>query len=344
MKTLCLLLLAAVLLAPTTTPAAPTPRQRCEDAKLRASGKYLACRLAADATFATRGDASKRDAAYVKCAQKLSDAYAKAETRNPGACPTSEDRGDVEAYLEASAVKARDWTGGTLAAPLVFERLSASGQTACWLAGSALTQPAEASCTGTSQDAENASGAALAFVDNGDGTITDRNTGLTWEKKADDGGLHDKDDTYPWASTCSGDGATWCTRDADCAIAGGTCAGTTAFEFVDQLNASAFAGHDDWRLPSAREVVTAVDYGRLLPAVPPAFNVSCGLYGAGNPGCTLATCSCTNTAELYWTSSTLAIELGAGTRNAWQMYFGYGYHRYDVKTALASVRAVRGGS
>ena len=36
-------------------------------------------------------------------------------------------------------------------------------------------------------------GAPLSFTDNGDGTITDNNTGLMWEKKSDDGGLHDKD-------------------------------------------------------------------------------------------------------------------------------------------------------
>ena len=47
-------------------------------------------------------------------------------------------------------------------------------------------------------------GATLRYVDNGDGAITDLNTGLIWEKKDDNnsGGLHDKDNTYRW----SGDG------------------------------------------------------------------------------------------------------------------------------------------
>ena len=42
-------------------------------------------------------------------------------------------------------------------------------------------------------------GAPLRYQDNSDGTITDLNTGLMWEKKSDDGSLHDKDDLYSWS-------------------------------------------------------------------------------------------------------------------------------------------------
>jgi hypothetical protein len=38
-----------------------------------------------------------------------------------------------------------------------------------------------------------------AYVDNGDGTITDSKTGLMWEKLSDDGSIHDWDATYTWA-------------------------------------------------------------------------------------------------------------------------------------------------
>src|SRR5919198_2193305 len=41
---------------------------------------------------------------------------------------------------------------------------------------------------------------ALAYVDNGDGTITDSNTGLVWEKKSADGTIHEKDMTYIWSN------------------------------------------------------------------------------------------------------------------------------------------------
>ena len=38
------------------------------------------------------------------------------------------------------------------------------------------------------------------YADNGDGTFYDRLTRLTWEKKDDGGGIHDKDDVYTWST------------------------------------------------------------------------------------------------------------------------------------------------
>jgi hypothetical protein len=70
------------------------------------------------------------------------------------------------------------------------------------------------------------------FADNGDGTVTDRLTGLMWAKAADLGG--DK---------------TW-------------------NEAVDSCGALELAGHADWRLPSINELESLVDCGRFEPAVP----------------------------------------------------------------------------
>ena len=51
---------------------------------------------------------------------------------------------------------------------------------------------------GTGSDGDLQKGASRSFTDNGDGTITDNTTGLMWEKKSDDGSIHDKDNTYTW--------------------------------------------------------------------------------------------------------------------------------------------------
>jgi hypothetical protein len=68
----------------------------------------------------------------------------------------------------------------------------ATGQTTCWdSAGTVIP------CAGTGHDGEIQAGATLAYTDNGDGTITDDNTGLMWEKLSDDGSINDKDTTYP---------------------------------------------------------------------------------------------------------------------------------------------------
>jgi hypothetical protein len=70
------------------------------------------------------------------------------------------------------------------------------------------------------------------FHDNGDGTVTDRATGLVWSK-AD-----------------SGRGMDW----------GG------ALAWVQARNKESYLGHDDWRLPNAKELQSIVDYTRA-PAV-----------------------------------------------------------------------------
>lgn len=54
---------------------------------------------------------------------------------------------------------------------------------------------------------------ACRWLENGDGTATDLNTGLQWELKTDDGSIHDKDDTYKWAAVVLGE-APECSRPA----------------------------------------------------------------------------------------------------------------------------------
>src|SRR5437867_7436106 len=69
--------------------------------------------------------------------------------------------------------------------------LLATGQTTCWDSNGNVIP-----CAGTGQDGELRKGAPLAYVDNGDGTITDVNTGLMWEQLSHDGSVHDKDNQY----------------------------------------------------------------------------------------------------------------------------------------------------
>ncbi len=66
------------------------------------------------------------------------------------------------------------------------------------------------------------------FVDNGDQTITDRATGLTWAKA-------DSSVTLNWQQ---------------------------ALAWVQQQNAANYLGHTDWRLPDAKELQSIVDYTR----------------------------------------------------------------------------------
>jgi len=83
------------------------------------------------------------------------------------------------------------------------------------------------------------------FNDNGDDTITDRATGLMWSK-AD-----------------SGKGLNW----------------EAALAWVQARNAGNYLGHNDWRLPNAKELQSIVDYTRSpdttgSPAIHPLFHCS----------------------------------------------------------------------
>ena len=161
-------------------------------------------------------------------------------------------------------------------------------------------------------------GLSRMYNDLGNGVIKDQRTGLFWEKKSDDGSIHDKDNTYTWSA-----GDPWNSFD-----------GTAATVFLATLNtAPCFGGFCDWRLPTRFELETILDLGNALPAVPAVFNTNC------TAGCTVTTCSCTRS-SYYWSSSTYQ----SNPNSAWYVYFTDGLDYDDTKTDGYYVRAVRGGS
>ena len=182
----------------------------------------------------------------------------------------------------------------------------ASGQETCWNSVGAVIP-----CAGTGQDGDTQAGAPLAYTDNGDGTITDNNTGLVWAKKSDDGSLHDWDNTYTWAD---------------------------AFDYVADLNAAQFAGHTDWRLPNLKELQSIVNYGQQNPAVSSAFNNGCVA------GASVLTGSCTKSNN-YWASTSVTPDVGdpPAMSHSRGVVFGSGFDFIFSHTETFFVRAVRGG-
>ncbi|PYO58259.1 MAG: hypothetical protein DMD83_04980, partial [Candidatus Rokuibacteriota bacterium] len=81
------------------------------------------------------------------------------------------------------------------ATPPAGTTFSASGQTTCWNSSGVVIP-----CAGTGQDGDTQAGAPLSYTDNGDGTISDHNTKLVWEKKGSDGSIHDVNFVYTWAN------------------------------------------------------------------------------------------------------------------------------------------------
>jgi hypothetical protein len=173
----------------------------------------------------------------------------------------------------------------------------------------------------------------LAYVDNGDGTVTDNRTKLQWEKKG---------------NTCVGGGnaSAYCTVASECP--GGTCScgphcvnnlyswtvsgapyppdGTVFTSFLATLNggdtgvgscasndgstqAGGFAGHCDWRLPAIEELRGIVDLAAPECKVFPGSCIDETVFGPTIAG-------------LYWSASTQAGSpagrsmLGIGERSA----------------------------
>ena len=98
-----------------------------------------------------------------------------------------------------------------------------AGQTTCYGNNGPIPCPAPGQSF-YGQDAQYM-GQAPRYRDNGDGTVTDRSTGLMWTKKD------------------SGRGMNW----------------QKALAYAENLNT---AGYDDWRVPDAKELQYIVDYSR----------------------------------------------------------------------------------
>jgi len=118
------------------------------------------------------------------------------------------------------------------------------------------------------------------FHDNGDGTISDRATELTWSK-AD-----------------SGHGLNW----------------QDALAWAQKKNAERFLGHDDWRVPSVKELQSIVDYSRSpdtthSPAIDPLFECTCFTNEAHQADY-----------PFYWSATTHAGFMGGGAA----MYVAFG--------------------
>jgi hypothetical protein len=148
------------------------------------------------------------------------------------------------------------------------------------------------------------------FGDNGDGTVIDRLSGLQWEQKTDDAGIHDKDDLHTW----SVGGITATATD-----------GPVFTTFLATLNGgSCFAGQCDWRLPTRAELLTILlegYYCSVNPCIDPVFGPT---IGAG-----------------YWTGTTSA----SFPHFVWIVDFVSAAVDYNGggKNEVFFVRAVRGG-
>ncbi|MFQ5508099.1 MAG: DUF1566 domain-containing protein, partial [Leptospirillia bacterium] len=191
-------------------------------------------------------------------------------------------------------------------APAFADPLPKTGQTFCYDASGVTI-----ACLGTGQDGDNQAGVpwpAPRFTDNLDGSISDHLDGLMWVQDANL--LLTRDPGFD-ADGTAGDGAvTW----------------QTALNYVAQLNATAYLGYTDWRLPNRHELRSLADYDWALPALP-AGHPFIGLPATNFP---------------YWTSTSDATT----PASAWGVDIDFGTTAIADKVATSTqfVWPVRNGA
>lgn len=181
--------------------------------------------------------------------------------------------------------------------------------------------------------------ASPRFVDNGDGTVTDKETCLLWEKKTGVVGP-------PFAICSSPLSTTVCTDPHDVNNEYNWSANQTApdggafTDFLDRVNGKLCAtsacpgglgGHSDWRLPTLAELQTIVD----VSATGCETGNSCSTPVLGP-----------STPWYYWSSSHSGVATANGPTNwpgAWSVRLVDGTWAFQTTNSLLFVRAVRGG-
>jgi len=132
-----------------------------------------------------------------------------------------------------------------------YAPIASTGQTKCWSAGNF-----EIACSGSGQDGEYQMGVAWPnprFTDNGDGTVTDNLTGLTWMKNAYCFGSRN---WFESLSDCNG------LADGSCGLTDGSSAG-------------------DWRLPNIKQLSGLIHFGFQNLSLPNTAGT--GKWSEGDP-------------------------------------------------------------
>ncbi|MEY4950161.1 MAG: hypothetical protein RL698_2372 [Pseudomonadota bacterium] len=307
MRAIAILLLLAL-------PAHAEVAPGCQSAMEQALSGYAGCRLLALSKDTRRPDPVKLAGSLAACAARFEAAAYKALGRyGTGSCPPT-SVAQFRAYIEGLADGASAAAGGE-ALPDVAPCLATPVPTAT---------PSPA-CTPYSVD----NGKGGTYTNRCDGTITDSTSGLTWEVKSTDGGIHDVFNVYTFTAgfpnfIFDGTVATLFLARLNCTgnFAGG------AFQCAPWL------GKTDWRLPTVEELSGISFSGIASGGIVDTGVAKCGL---GSP-CINPVFGPTLPSE-YWSSSSNYVYWGG----RWVVDFGTGKTAYYYQNPPISVhaRAVR---
>ena len=152
------------------------------------------------------------------------------------------------------------------------------------------------------------------FISSGP-VVVDKQTNLVWEKKTTEVGsgsnsddLHDVDNIYDWCEATGNTEGPRCLENET--------------SWIGKVNAEAFAGFTNWRVPTREELLSIVDTsvatcGRDMPCIDPIFGPT--------------------QASEYWSSTEVSPNV------AWIVIFSSGNLKFGTKIDRVLMRAVRSG-
>jgi hypothetical protein len=151
--------------------------------------------------------------------------------------------------------------------------------------------------------------------------VKDNVTGLMWEVKTGDSGLHDKDYTYTWYNTESTENG-----GPEGEQNGGSCLSDMSCDtkgFVTDVNVAGLCTYNDWRMPTVTELQGLLNYQKsdfTNPMIDATFFPN-------------------TIGSFFWSASPVAVI----TNVAWGVNFGFGDVLDSFRSVEQSVRLVRGG-
>lgn len=151
--------------------------------------------------------------------------------------------------------------------------------------------------------------------------VLDQFTGLTWEVKTDQPGLHDWRNTYSWYAPDEAHTELDYRGTPD----GGQCSGSACdtYSLVQAVNKQGWCSFHDWRVATRDELASISDV--RLATTPPTTNVQIFPHAQ---------------AAEYWSGNDYSFQWDA----AWAWNFQFGHDRVEWKATPMHVRLVRGQS
>lgn len=171
--------------------------------------------------------------------------------------------------------------------------------------------------------------------------IADRQTGLVWETKTSDGGLHDQNNLFTWyepdplkngGNPGFPDMLDYLKSNPDMhelvndTHAGESCNDTlprcNTHDYAAAVNREGWCGYHDWRVPEIDELMTLVDHRKMEPSIDSTYFPDMDT-------------------RAFWSATTVA----GNPAYAWQAEFIYGAEEPgDEKSDIWGIRLVRGAS